>query len=228
METSFRTSRPQRYLYAMVEGLPGWWRPPREGVGAGAVTARPVRDLFLIASPIVSPPGRTPGAQARHHDVVGSLLEATSVVPFRFATVVPEMDIDGWLDARMPLIRTSLAEVRGCVEMTVRLLRLDPRIERSPGANGVAGFLRIVADRLIERAGLPNWRYCPTGSGGNAAASLAFLVPRADISVFLAHIAPIAARAEGVAVVPTGPWPPYSFLAALERETAPTAGSVSA
>src|SRR3989442_11567303 len=99
----------------MVEGLPVWWRQARDGVGAGVGSARPVRDLFLIASPILSPPGRAPGAQARHHDVVGSLLEATSVVPFRFATVVPEMDIDGWLDARMPLILTSLAEVRGAV-----------------------------------------------------------------------------------------------------------------
>lgn len=228
METSVRTPRPQRYLYAMIEGLPKWWRPPREGVGAGAVTASPVRDLFLVTSPIVAPPGRTPGAQARHHDVVGSLLDATSLVPFRFATVVPEADVDGWLDARMALIRTSLAEVRGCVEMTVRLLRLDSRLERGPGAPGVAGLLRGVADRLIERAGLPGWRYCPTGSGGNAAASLAFLVARGDVSALLAHIAPVAARAEGVAVVPTGPWPPYSFAPALDWETAPTVGSVSA
>src|SRR5262249_683490 len=34
---------------------------------------------------------------------------------------------------------------------------------------------------------------------------------------FLARIAPVASRAVGVAVVPTGPWPAYSFVPAFDR-----------
>jgi hypothetical protein len=42
-------------------------------------------------------------------------------------------------------------------------------------------------------------------------------VPRPDLTGFLSRIAPVASRAVGVAVVPTGPWPPYSFVPPLER-----------
>jgi hypothetical protein len=64
---------------------------------------------------------------------------------------------------------------------------------------------------------LLEWRYRPSGSAGNVAASLAFLVPRGEVAGLLARIAPIASHAAGIAVVPTGPWPPYSFVPALGR-----------
>jgi hypothetical protein len=44
---------------------------------------------------------------------------------------------------------------------------------------------------------------------------VAFLVPRLEVPDFLTRIAPIASRASGVAVVPTGPWPAYSFVPTL-------------
>jgi hypothetical protein len=77
--------------------------------------------------------------------------------------------------------------------------------------------LASLADALIERAALPQWRYRPTGASGNVAASIAFLVPRAALPGFLARIAPVASHAHGIAVVPTGPWPPYSFVPDFER-----------
>ena len=63
---------------------------------------------------------------------------------------------------------------------------------------------------MVERAGVPDWRYRDDGPGG-LQSSLAFLVPRDGIGDFLARVAPVAARAGDVAVVPTGPWPPMSF-----------------
>jgi hypothetical protein len=48
-------------------------------------------------------------------------------------------------------------------------------------------------------------------------ASVAFLLPRAELADFLARIAPVASRAVGVAVVPTGPWPAYSFVPVFDR-----------
>jgi hypothetical protein len=61
------------------------------------------------------------------------------------------------------------------------------------------------------------WRYRPAGTGGNVVASVAFLLPRTELAEFLARIAPVASRAVGVAVVPTGPWPAYSFVPAFDR-----------
>jgi hypothetical protein len=96
--------------------------------------------------------------------------------------------------------------------MTVRLVRLEP----GPAGTSAAASLRAFAERLVERAGLARWRYVPCGSGVNLGATLAFLVPRGDVQEFLARIAPLACRAAGLAVVPSGPWPPWSFAPALE------------
>jgi len=116
--------------------------------------------------------------------------------------------------------------VRDCVEMSVKLLRLDRAIdqqlartrptERSDAPPG-EHELRALAEALVERAGLPKWGYRPSGSGGNVVGSVVFLVPRLDLTAFLSRIAPIASHAVGVAVVPTGPWPPYSFVPPLDR-----------
>ena len=77
--------------------------------------------------------------------------------------------------------------------------------------------LRELADQIVERAALAQWRYRPAGTAGNVVASVSFLLPRAELADFLARIAPVASRAVGVAVVPTGPWPAYSFVPAFDR-----------
>src|SRR5947208_10314674 len=97
--------------------------------------------------------------------------------------------------------------------MTVRLLRLDA---------GVDGpHLRSLAERLIERAALPHWRYRPAANPTNVAASLSFLFPRAEVPAFLARFAPVASRAAGLAVAPTGPAPRYSLSSARGPSRAP-------
>lgn len=216
----------QRYLYALVEDLSSRWRPPAVGVGGGSVGAHAVRDLVLVSGPLNLPPARTPRAEAAHQDVLAGLLDAKAVVPFRFGTVVAETDLPRWLDTRWSRMRAAMAELRGHIEMSVRLLRLDQGRERGPaGRETAATLLRGVAERLVERANLPVWRYYPTGHGVNVAASVAFLVPSDDVAAFLARIAPVAARAQDVAVVPTGPWAAYSFAPPLEEPTAVVAAS---
>lgn len=218
METSTRVvMRSLRYLYAIVHGLPKAWRPPAAGIG-GAVVAQPFRELVVISSPVALPPARTPSAAASHDEVVASLLDAPAVLPFKFGTVVPEAALASWLEARWTRIRAGLAEVGGQVEMSVRLLQLDQQPRATAGACDVtAKALRGLADRLVERAGLSAWRYCPSGRGDNLTASVVFLVPREDVPAFLARIAPVAARAGNMAVVPTGPGPAYSFAPPLEE-----------
>jgi hypothetical protein len=165
---------------------------------------------------------RPPEANARtlalHHDVVASTLEASATVPFRFGVVVDAVDLDAWLAAHAALVNTTLAQLRGCVEMSVKLLRLHcgHSIDRTcrecaDGAPGVVQ-LRELAERLVTQAGIERWRYRSPGGGSNVAGSVAFLVVRSEVEDFLARIAPIASRAAGIAVVPTGPWPPYSFV----------------
>lgn len=215
----------ENYLYAIVERLPPSWRAPATGIGPRAVQALRVGDLSVIATEVEAAPRQGPRLLSLHHDVVATTMDASAVLPLRCGTVLPRTEVDAWLRLHAAAVRASLARVRGRVEMNVRLLRLDwtleplspPRARRCPDPVIGGAELRALAERLAERAGAPEWRFRIAGSGGNVAASVAFLLPRAEVADFLARIAPIAARATGVAVVPTGPWPAYSFVPALER-----------
>jgi Gas vesicle synthesis protein GvpL/GvpF len=198
---------PSDYLYAIAERLPRRWRPPASGVDAAPVVARPLHDLVVITSAVDAIPRPTPKALARHDEVVAAALAAEAVLPLPFGTVVPALEVDDWLAGHLALIQTYLPRLRRHLEMTIRLVSL------SPGANARTS-VRATAEHLVERAGVPDWRYRDGGVGG-LVASLAFLVPRDGVGGFLARVAPVAARAGDVAVVPTGPWAPSSFAPRL-------------
>ncbi len=215
----------QDYLYAIVERLPPAWRPASTGGIDGApVTARRLGEVHVVSSPVADVPAGNARTLARHHDIVASTMDAEAVVPFRYGLALPTGDLEPWFASHRPVIDASLGLVRGCVEMSVKLLRLDVAGDRPSAAPAGGaddgpgdGDLRMLGEHLVDRAGLPDWRYRPAGHGGNVVASVAFLVPRVDVDDFLARIAPIASRATGIAVVPTGPWPAYSFVPAFER-----------
>lgn len=130
-------------------------------------------------------PPATARTLAQHHEVVAAAMDADALLPFRFGTAVPAGELAAWLAAHAARIRATLAELRGAVEMSVKLLRLH----RGHGAEGS----------------------CPECAGHP------FLVPRDEVGALLARIAPVASRAAGIAVVPTGPWPAYSFAGSFER-----------
>ena len=211
-----------QYLYAIADRLPAAWRPPDASVGS-PVELRRLGDLVVLVSALERAPDANARTLALHHDVVASTLDAAGTVPFRFGVIVDAEDLEAWLAAHAALINTTLAQLRGCVEMSVKLLRLHcgHSIDRTcrecaDGAPGVVQ-LRELAERLVAQAEIERWRYRSPGGGSNVAGSIAFLMARAEVDGFLARIAPIASRATGIAVVPTGPWPPYSFVPSFDR-----------
>jgi Gas vesicle synthesis protein GvpL/GvpF len=216
-----------RYLYAVVEGLPSGWRAPPPVVGERVERGNRTGLVLLSSAASVVPPA-SPTTLALHHDVVASALDADGLVPFRYGTALLSSDLDDWLVRERPALDGALASVRGCVEMSVKLLRLEATPSGGPSVDAMRDAaderrLRELADQIVERAALAQWRYRPAGTAGNVVASVAFLLPRAELPDFLARIAPVASHAVGVAVVPTGPWPAYSFVPAFDR--APLASS---
>jgi hypothetical protein len=211
------------YLYAIVDRLPARWRPPMAGILGASVVPRRFEAMIVLGSTVESAPAPGPRTLALHHDIVATVMDAPAVVPLPFGTVVPGPQLGDWIAMRRPLLEAALAAVRGCVEMTVKLLRLDDAITRPRPVDGASPDLgadrglRALAEMLAERAGLPRWQYRPSGGGGNVAASVTFLVPRTDLPAFLARIAPVASHAVGVAVVPTGPSAPASFAPDVSR-----------
>ncbi len=200
----------KQYLYAIVERLPARWRPPTAGIAGASVVSRRFDDLVVLASLLEAVPAASPRTLAVHQEVVATVVDATATLPLPYGTAVPVAEFQEWLGEQRPTVTAALRAVRGCVEMSVKLLRLDRAIagERE---------LQTLAEALVDRAALPRWHYRPSGSAGNAAAAVAFLVPRKDLAGFLARIAPVASHAPGVAVVPTGPWVPSSFVPDVGR-----------
>jgi hypothetical protein len=213
----------QDYFYAIVDGLPRAWgdRPP--GLVGGPVEATRAHDFILVRSRLGTVPPPTPKTHAAPHHLVSTLKDAHPILPVPIRTAVPGSESDAWIAAHAALLRAALSKVRGCVEMNVKLLRLDlPPVRTAADARDArrVAYLEALGERLVARAGVDDWRYRVHGTGSNAAASVAFLVPRVEVSDFLTRIAPIASRAAGVAVVPTGPWPAYSFVPALDARGA--------
>lgn len=195
------------YLYAIVDRLPAAWRPPTAGIAGAPIVPRRTGELVVLSSLLDAVPPAGPRALALHQDVVATVVDAGAALPFRYGVTVPAGELEAWLAGHRASVTAALGTVRGCVEMTVKLLGLEP----GPGERG----LQALAEALAERAGLPQWRYRP--AAGNGAAAVAFLVPRSDLAGFLARIAPVASHAAGIAVVPTGPWAPYSFVPDLDH-----------
>jgi len=203
----------KHYLYAIVDRLPPHWRRPAAGIAGAPVVPHRIEQVVVLASPLDAVPAANARTLAMHQDVVASVADAGATLPLRYGVAVPAGEVEPWLAGHRASVMAALGAVRGCVEMTVRLMTLEPAMRAGAAlAEPGESELRALAVTLTERAGVPQWRFRPAGSAGNVAAAVAFLVPRSDLAGFLARIAPVASHAAGVAVVPTGPWAPYSFV----------------
>jgi hypothetical protein len=197
------------HLYGILERPPLASRLPEAGVDERPVLVRRVGGLVVLSTLVECTPRPSPCTLRRHHDVLAAVAAAGPLFPLPYGVAVRSEDIEVWLARREARIRVGLRAMRGKVEMRVSVLALR-------FGDGDADALQAVSDRVTEAAGVAKCRRTLSGKGGNAAMSLAFLVPRADVSAFLGRIAPIAARAGDVAVVPSGPWPPFAFVPALD------------
>ncbi|MBI3636023.1 MAG: GvpL/GvpF family gas vesicle protein [Candidatus Rokubacteria bacterium] len=196
------------YLYALVDGLPDDWVPP----AYGGIVLRRVGDLRLVEAPLADGSLRTPRVLGRHGEIVAGLMDADALLPFPAGTIVPAGELRPWLHVRLSILHDVLARLRGHVEVAVRLVPLAPAAPDTLG---------VLADRLVEGAAMSAWRY--RAGLAHRGAELAFLVPRGEEPELLTRLAPIVARASGVAVVPTAARPPYAFVPPLEGPRRPPA-----
>jgi hypothetical protein len=202
----------RHHLYGILERPPLASRLPDVGVDDRPVLVRRIGGFVILCSLVDGTPRRTPSALSRHHDVLASVAVPGPLFPFAYGVGVPLGEIEPWLAVRASVLRAGLRAVRGRVEMRVNVLALH-------FGGGDPVRLCKVADRVAEATGLTSWRSRVSGRGDNATIALAFLVPRADVPTFLARIGPVASRAGDVAVVPSGPWPPSTFMPPLDAST---------
>jgi len=198
----------QHHLYGILERPPVASRLPDAGVDDHPVLVRRIGGLVLLSSLVETTPRPSPCALKRHQDVLAAVTVPGPLFPLRYGVSVPLGEVEPWLAVRASRVRSALRSVRGKVEMRVSVVALH--------FGGDIERLQAVADRVAAVASVRSGRQRLSGKGDNAAIALAFLVARTEVPGFLARIAPVASRAGDVAVVPSGPWPPFTFVPPLD------------
>ena len=169
-----------------------------------------------------------------HAAVVRSLLDHTTPLPFRFGTLVTEQQLRNYVSARKPALEKKLAHVRGCVEMSVKIIWEAPTgktteapkaelqgagttflaekqrellgdEQRAKHAAEISGWLREAVSGLTRDEQVTVW------PSDRLLLSAAHLVERGNIPLYRAQIAEARKNRPELHFLVSGPWPPYSF-----------------
>jgi len=175
------------YVYAVTE--PGTPAPPGLRVVEAAGLAAVVGDHDAPAPSV--------DALWQHERVVEGLMERGPVLPMRFGSTTHDVGV--LLEERHAELTAALERVRGAVELGVRATP-DPE----PAASGTEYLMRRAR---TERAHAALAEFARASVARPHAG--AYLVDRDTVDAFRARVRELDER-----LTCTGPWPPYSFVAA--------------
>ncbi|HKV52462.1 MAG TPA: GvpL/GvpF family gas vesicle protein [Gemmatimonadaceae bacterium] len=224
------------YLYCVI---PAGCDPPaasRRGVDAAPVRALDTAGVTAWVSTITETSMAPSVARARVHDeVVRDAMARATPVPARFGQVLAnDAALAQWIAERREPLVGSLARVRGCVEMTVRILLAghDASSGAAPRESGSAylrwvrdrqqarqsvtdqaEFLRSGVARAVEEAGVVREMKWTRAAPGARSVEAAHLVPRELISRHREVVRSSVERDNRMKVMVSGPWAPYTFCA---------------
>ena len=219
------------YLYGVCEEAAA--APAGEGIDA-----RPLRMVTcaglgaIVSDDHERPPEPSERELWEHERVVEELMSWRNVLPARFGSVVQsDDDIRALLGGRNEELRNSLRCVAGAVELAVRATwsaetgGLDEtRSDDDTGTRYLARRLELrqrcsaLCERIDRRLGeLARDSTLRVGASERSPMIGAYLVARDRVAEFRARIDELDHEIEEVAILCTGPWPPYSFVTPKDR-----------
>ncbi len=209
-------------VYGIVEQL-------REAVTGIGLDQQPLRAITaeglaaIVSEHEPSRPDPDPAALLEYEQIIERLMDDHPIVPARFGSLMPdEQSVRAMLERRREDLLARLKRVADSIELGLRAqwsderegvdgerpmsgtAYLQGRLERRRGAALVAATLEPLAElsgsrrrQLVPRPELPVLD--------------AYLVDRRRVDEFVALVAQLDDRLDGVELVCSGPWPPYSF-----------------
>jgi hypothetical protein len=169
-----------------------------------------------------------------HAAVVRSLLVQTTPLPFRFGTLVTEQQLSNYVSSHKSALEKKLAHVRGCVEMSVKIIweARDGKNTETPNPERQGAGTTFLAEKQREILGdeqrakqaaeVAGW--LRAGISGltrdervtvrpseRLLLSAAHLVERGNIPLYRARIVEARKNRPELHFLVSGPWPPYSF-----------------
>lgn len=230
------------YVYCLGEGLSGAAFEGLAGVGRARVR---VLELGRLSAVVSEAEGEATAVSEEnllaHNRVNAAALAVTTPLPCRFGTRAAPERLAEYVSANEAALAAALARVRGCVEMSVKLMEKSEVNSRKsevgteagvvdPGAAGAGtAFLlkkrrELLGEEGARRRAEEAAAWLASSVGGLAretAARLsppeaifvraAHLVERARVGEYRARLRALAAGREDLRLLTSGPWPPYSF-----------------
>jgi len=210
------------YAYGLVES-----ETPVNALGIADVAVRtePVCSLHAIVSDFPDPGLKTTRENILTHErVLEAVLDQTTPLPFRFGTVVTPDQLREFVQEHADTLSADLARVRGCVQMSVKLIAKAGATRASEQDEGPGSrFLRQKqADRNVmlsaakelnlELADVVRGAEVSTHNTPRPMASVAHLVEKSRIAEYRSKLGRASACRMDFAWIQSGPWPPYSFV----------------
>jgi hypothetical protein len=197
--------------------------PRRRGLAQAPLDGVREGELLAVISRHARPPGE-PALDALwvHERVVERIMADRAVLPMRFGSKLAGEDaLREVLDARQEEFMAALDRVRGRVEVGVRAMRpLDP-----PAAAGLAApatgreYLeaKLGNEREVAMLHEPLARLAVAVSrqparGADELLRASYLIEKPALGLFQSAVERLQRAYPGIAILCTGPWPPYSFV----------------
>jgi len=221
------------YAYCLVEDVDTLEVSVR-GIEGTAVRLLKIDDFGVLVSD--GEPNAFPLTQESaiaHAAVVGSVLDKTTSLPFRFGTVISEQQLRHYVITYKPALEKSFAHVRGRVEMDLKIIWQIAKTEQQPETEeqgpGTAflekkrrellGDERQVAlktelsNLLRKELGdlIRDERIALRPSKTAELAGVFHLVESGNVEKYREIVQEIRNNRPDLKIRLSGPWPPYSF-----------------
>ncbi len=220
------------YTYCLVEDLDAFDATTR-GISGGAVRSLQIDELAVLVTDFNADTVAVTRENALDHAaVVRSVLDLTTPLPFRFGTLVTEQQLRSYISARKPALQTRFAHVRGCVEMSVKIIRevsdedkTEVRDEITSGTSFLEEKRRELLgtkQKTIEASKIETWlreqvdglvrdEQVTMRPSEKLVLAAAHLVERDKIPQYREKMTAARKNRRELHFLFSGPWPPYSF-----------------
>ena len=223
------------YAYCLVEDL-DTLNVPVSGIQGAAVRLLKIDEFGIAVSDGESDAFPLTQESAIAHDaVVRSIFNQMTSLPFRFGSVVSEQQLRHYVATYKPALKKSLAHVRGCVQMDLKIIwqysKTDaaPTSEPSPKGPGTAFLekkrrellgdeqqatqIAELSDLLHKKLGglIRDEQIALRPSKTVVLATVFHLVESANTERYQEIVQEIRNNRPDLRIRLSGPWPPYSF-----------------
>ena len=221
------------YAYCLIDDLDAL-DAATSGISGAAVRTIEIDNLAVLVSDCEAGMVTVTRENAlAHAAVVRSVLDRTTPLPFRFGTVVTAEQLRSYVSARKPSLQTRLALVRGCVEMSVKIIRQLPNgNSNTPPAEEITSGTTFLEEKRRELLGdeqkaseaseVSTWLHeqvqdltrdeqVTVRPSEKLVLSAAHLVERDKIPQYKEKVGTARNSRPKLHFLLSGPWPPYSF-----------------